>query len=63
MKVIKITNKYSEYPKMYYNYDNLTYFIDTIIDEVKTNLEECLPINIEVIKMTKKEWEKLPMIN
>ena len=63
MKVIKVTNKYSEIENTIYDLNDLKYYEQTILDEVKTNLYSGYPISISIIEMSEKKFNEISEIN
>jgi len=63
IKVLVVTNEYADCPKIYYIWSDPMFYMESVLDEVKQNIEAGYSINLEVIEMSEKDYDKLPIIN
>jgi len=63
MKVLIVKNEYSDCPKTYYNWEDTDFYMSSILEEVKTNLEAGYSIGLDIVKMTEEEFDKIPTLN
>lgn len=60
MKVLIVKNEYADCPKTYYNWEDPAFYMSSILEEVKVNLDEGYSIDLKVVEMTEKEFDKIP---
>ena len=65
MKILKVKNEYGDTPVVFYRWSKeySKFFMQYILDEVEENLREGYPINLEIVEMTEKKFNKTPILN